>query len=698
MKTLLRISVCAGAVLGCMTGCNTPQIVNKIEQVEKIERVEKIDPTKKLVLEETRKINAEVDKFLKSNDCTSARKYLLDQKLMGDSGADCELGRVRLQLLVEKVLNKEWTCLKASLEQKYNSFKNLDSADKLNEGVAYFTKLNGSPIQSVALPHWMALAAKELPQFDYEAKRKRLNNSFAWLRDKYKAGLERLYSELIARQFTAACDKLLEQVRVELLKHNFTAARRLLGKTDNSIPSKQRPAMLAFRIGVLNTIVNPLQYEFVKNEISEKIKEFCDAEKFSEAIDYLKNYKIEGTDNEVLTSCLRAVQKEAGQTLCLGDKELEKFYAAYSKELQKLLDDRKGQWRPPADGAFAKSIVALESAMKEEIPDAKAVGDFIRKLREFIGKRNLTTGEMKSLIAWSKFGGVMSTAEVESSIKAYQEHLKTEMGHRLFMSVLQRLCTKAVATSADGVDFFDEIKKAEFYAQLKNQNADSLIRDYFNDNCGLICADYARNMRMLASGTNNLAKVDLQVLLGGAVVMGHMNVAKWAAKAGADLTALVPNLGVSPIVLAAETENRKMLAWLIENKAASKLDRDGLPAFLAAVKRNRCDMMNMIMEAGFCPTKEQNRQAVTVACEHGSGDVFMKYVESGMNPTSDDFVLAAKSGDLSIVRWFVEKGFFSVNEKNLVEAVRKCCPQEKDTKKCPHQKVREYLIKRGMQM
>ena len=303
MKTLLRISLCAGAVLGCMTGCNTPQIVNKIE------RVEKIDPTKKLVLEETRKINAEVDKFLKNNDCTSARKYLLDQKLTGDSNADRELGRVRLQLLVEKVLDKEWTCLKASLEQKYNSFKNLDSADKLNEGIAYFGKLNGSPIQSVALPQWMALAAKELP-LDYEAKRNRLNKGFSLLRDKYKADLGRLYSELIARQFIAACDKLLEQVRVELLKHDFTAARRLLGKTDNSIPSKQRPAMLAFRIGVLNTIVNPLQYEFVKNEISEKIKEFCDAEKFSEAIDYLKKYKIEGTDNEVLTSCLRAVQKK----------------------------------------------------------------------------------------------------------------------------------------------------------------------------------------------------------------------------------------------------------------------------------------------------------------------------------------------------------------------------------------------------
>lgn len=691
MKTLLRISLCAGAVLGCMTGCNTPQIVNKIE------RVEKIDPTKKLVLEEARKINAEVDRLLKNNDCTSARKYLLDQKLTGDSGADRELGRVRLQLLVEKVLDKEWTCLKASLKQKYHSFKDLDSADKLNEGIAYFGKLNGSPIPSVTLPQWMACAAKEL-SLDYEAKRNRLNKGYSLLRDDDKEDLGRLYSELIARQFNAACDKLLEQVRVELLKHDFTAARRLLGKTDNSIPSKQRPVMLAFRIGVLNTIVNPLQYEFVKNEISEKIKEFCDAEKFSEAIDYLKNYKIEGTDNEVLTYCLRAVQKEVGGALCLGDYELEKFYAVYSDELQKLLDNRKGQWRPPANGAFAKSIAALESAMKEEILDEKAVGDFIRKLREFIGKRNLTTGEMKSLIAWSRFGGVMSTAEVESSIKAYQEHLKMEMGHRLFMSVLQRLCTKAVATSPDGVDFSDEIRKAEFYSQLKSRNADSLIRGYFNDNCGLICADYARNMRMLAGGTNNLAKVDLQVLLGGAVVMGHMNVAKWAAKAGADLTAPVPKLNVSPIVLAAETENRKMLAWLIENKAASKLDRDGLPTFLAAVKRNRCDMMNMIMEAGFCPTKEQNQKAVTVACEHGSSDVFMKYVESGLNPTSDDFVLAAKSGDLSIVRWFVEKGFFSVNEKNLVEAVRKCCPQEKDAKKCPHQKVKDYLLKRGMQM
>lgn len=659
MKTLLRISVCAGAVLGCITGCNTPQIVNKIE------RVEKLDPTKKLVLEETRKINAEVDKFLKGNDCTSAQKYLLDQKLTGDSNADRELGRVRLQLLVEKVLDKEWTCLKASLEQKYNSFKNLDSADKLNEGVAYFTKLNGSPIQFVALPQWMALAVKELP-LDYEAKRNHLNKGFSLLRDKYKEDLGRLYSELIARQFTAACDKLLEQVRVELLKHNFTAARRLLGKTDNSIPSKQRTAMLAFRIGVLNTFVNPLQCQFVLADIDKKVKEFIANKKYEEGIKFLESYKIEGTENDLLLGLLRAVSTQYGYDYCCGSEELEKFFAYHAEELQKLLDVRDGAWVHPEEGKLEKAIQELEGEMKKEIPNEIAVREFINNLRGYICNRNMTTAALKEILGNKKAANIIALSILNLE-KAVKERVATKIAVLKLRASIQRPVGKI---KTDGINFQDEIYNAEKRAKEKGIEK------------GLLLCEYARLMRILSEDTDAVDKVDKQVILAGAIALARPKVARWALDAGGDFSKPFPFVKSSALVLAFETSDTETIAWVLENNANINIAQDGLVAAKVATVMNRCDFIDIVFNAGFKPTKEQSKEMLNFACAKGRDVIFEKYISKGLEPTLDDFVSAVEAGSLPIVRFFVEKKFYDVNNGRIVNAVI-----ENDKKN--YQKVKE---------
>ena len=660
MKTLLRISVCAGVVLGCMTGCNTPQIVNKIE------RVEKIDPTKKLVLEETLKITAEVDKFLKNNDCAAARKYLLDQKLTGDSNADRELGSVRLQLLVENVLDKEWTGLKASLEDKYNSFKNLDSADKLNEGITYFTKLNGSPIQSVTLPHWMALAAKEWPQLDYEAKRKRLNNSFAWLRDKYKAGLERLYSELIARQFTAACDKLLEQVRAELLKQDFTAARRLLGKTDNSIPSKQRPAMLAFRIGVLNTFVNPLQCQFVLADIDKKVKEFIANKKYEEGIKFLESYKIEGTENDLLLGLLRAVSAQYGYDYCCGSEELEKFFAYHAEELQKLLDAREGAWVHPEDGKLEKAIQKLEGEIKNEIPNEIAVREFINNLRGYICNRNMTTAALKEISGNKKVANIIALSILNLE-KAVKERVATKIAVLKLRASIQRPVGKI---KTDGINFQDEIYNAEKQAKEKGIEK------------GFLLCEYARLMRILSEDTDTVDKVDKQVILAGAIALARPKVARWALDAGGDFSKPFPFVKSSALVLAFETSDTETIAWVLENNANINIAQDGIVAAKVATVMNRCDFIDIVFNAGFKPTKEQSKEMLNFACAKGRDVIFEKYISKGFEPTLDDFVSAVEAGCLPIVRFFVEKKFYDVNNGRIVNAVI-----ENDKKN--YQKVKE---------
>ena len=107
---------------------------------------------------------------------------------------------------------------------------------------------------------------------------------------------------------------------------------------------------------------------------------------------------------------------------------------------------------------------------------------------------------------------------------------------------------------------------------------------------------------------------------------------------------------------------------------------------------NRCDFIDVVFDAGFKPTKDQSKEMLNFACAKGRDVIFEKYISKGLEPTLDDFVSAVEAGSLPIVRFFVEKKFYDVNNVRIVNAV---IESEKKTKE---KAVKNYLIDRGMQL
>ena len=228
-RSTFYVIVCFLLSALCVVGCNTAQIIN-------------IDPAKQIAQDESVKIRAEVEKRLKNNDIKGAEAFLLNEVLVGNSAADRELGRVRLLLLLDKVLDFQWAELKNNLEKNYNRVKKCTTVKEVQVGIVYFEKLPDNPIQVAKLPFWMQAANKEFSN-KYEEKCNKINAAYNTLKDNYTAKLQEYLLLLENRDFQLACNQLLEKVRATLVKNDYVASRKLLSETPNAITERFRPAM-----------------------------------------------------------------------------------------------------------------------------------------------------------------------------------------------------------------------------------------------------------------------------------------------------------------------------------------------------------------------------------------------------------------------------------------------------------------------
>ena len=648
----------------CVVGCNTAQIIN-------------IDPAKQIAQDETVKIRAEVEKLLKNNNIKGAQSFLLNEVLVGNSAADRELGRVCLLLLVDKVLDYQWAELKNNLEKSYNRFKKCDTVKEVQVGVAYFERLPDNPIQVSVLPFWMKTANKEFSN-KYEEKCNKINAAYNMLKASYKTKLQEYLLFLEKRDFNLVCNQLLENVRAVLIKNNYTAARKLLSETPDLITARFRPAMLAFRIGVLNTFVNPLQCQFVLADIDKKVKEFIANKKYEEGIKFLESYKIEGTENDLLLGLLRAVSAQYGYDYCCGSEELEKFFAYHAEELQKLLDVREGAWVHPEEGKLEKAIQELEGEMKKEIPNEIAVREFINNLRGYICNRNMTTVALKEILGNKKAANIIALSILNLE-KAVKERVATKIAVLKLRASIQRPVGKI---KTDGINFQDEIYNAEKQAKEKGIEK------------GFLLCEYARLMRILSEDTDAVDKVDKQVILAGAIALARPKVARWALDAGGDFSKPFPFVKSSALVLAFETSDTETIAWVLENNANINIAQDGIVAVKVATVMNRCDFIDIVFDAGFKPAKEQSKEMLNFACTKGRDVIFEKYISKGFEPTLDDFVSAVEAGCLPIVRFFVEKKFYDVNNVRIVNAVMANDQKAKESEKMVHNLVNFFAEKK----
>jgi hypothetical protein len=270
--------------------------------------------------------------------------------------------------------------------------------------------------------------------------------------------------------------------------------------------------------------------------------------------------------------------------------------------------------------------------------------------------------------------------------KAVKERVATKIAVLKLRASIQRPVGKI---KTDGINFQDEIYNAEKQAKEKGIEK------------GFLLCEYARLMRILSEDTDAVDKVDKQVILAGAIALARPKVARWALDAGGDFSKPFPFVKSSALVLAFETSDTETIAWVLENNANINIAQDGIVAAKVATVMNRCDFIDIVFNTGFKPAKEQSKEMLNFACVKGRDVIFEKYISKGFEPTLDDFVSAVEAGCLPIVRFFVEKKFYDVNNGRIVNAV---IESEKKTKekevfeKTAHGAVKNYLVDRGMQL
>ena len=714
----------ATSSLPCIIGCNTPAPVVNAETAR--QSVVKVDLAKQIAQNEATRINAKVEEFLNAANFSEAQKFCVEYALSGNSEADKEIGRLRL-LLLEKIWNCRWAKTKLAMESKFVEYQKADIVAAAVVGMEYFSRLSDVLIPVVKIPYWMDVADKDLP-VAIDSKRNKINGAYKVLLGSYGQQLALLRTKLEERDFRLECDRLLGEVRAALQKQDFVSARSLLWGRNKNIAERLQPTMLAFRIGVLNTFVNPLHLVCIVDDINNTVNGLMKAGKFDEALKFLDAYAVEGTENKLLEELLEVVKKEYGETYLVGEKELSAFFRIHAEELQMLLDARVGAWKHPADGSLEKALEALAKGMKDEVLDEGAIKSYISNIRKSIVARNVTTAALKDRLAKLKRerkikDSAVSSTKLEESVEKVKAQKRVVVklqatgkidfagkiyaAERAAIMAAERAseASKRIADAEDAKVELAEAETAKAKALTKSEavEAKMVVAEKISkalstaesavgakaiveqeSRKGLLLAEYARNMRKIEASTNSWDGVDKQVVLSAAIILEHYPIVEFATESGADVSCASPFVNDSPFVLAIKGGHRKMLAYLIENKAASNLERDGMVAMKQAILMNRADLVDLVYEVGFAPSSAQNEELMNFVCANGRDQVFFKLLgEKGMKPKYDDYVSAAKAGNVPIVRWFVEKKFYSVND----EKVRSVAVGP----------AKDYLIERGMQ-
>ena len=236
-------------------------------------------------------------------------------------------------------------------------------------------------------------------------------------------------------------------------------------------------------------------------------------------------------------------------------------------------------------------------------------------------------------------------------------------------------------------------------------------------------AEYARLLRIKRDGLQ-LTQADWTNIVVGAVAVGRVNVLGWAFPhvMDIDIVSELDSRRRTPLLWALGDQNSEILdcVWnshpsfdICDANGATPLhyavrrgslrdvdrcltlmtnmvnvaDSNGETPIYAAISLSRLDLVEKLIEAKarMDIKRKDGLSPFAYACVRGELAVLELLERHGANPTADDFTKAIRHGHLEIVKWFVEKMHFSVNDR-MVLAIS---PKDMDLR------VREYLLKRG---
>ena len=460
------------------------------------------------------------------------------------------------------------------------------------------------------------------------------------------------------------CNDLWTQVKPFLVKHDYHSARRVALSERDKVDAEIGDMVLSFRVGLVTSIINPAELEWRIDELSKKVETFCTAGDFQSAYAALEKEKSRWNDAEFtdVHAALSKVHKELG-ALYYSDSAAKAYVDKHRARIEKLINDRKGGL--VMRQGVSSEIDRLEAIIKEAMPKEQrsAVDEIIKGMKSDLGIRNLTTLSLDRSMA-------TSVGSMRDAVKGGQRRFDEIVAIR-FASIRAKIAIRQAI--AQGIDLTDEIDAMEI-AAIRNLSGR-----------GGLFAECARGLRTLFPA-NSTGQLDYQDLLSAAVLLNRRELMEMAIKCGADAKNKASHdpAKTPPLLLAAEVGSKSSIAWLCDKGAQEQLPHLSMAALKIAVKKNRLDLFKYLQKIGCSLANDDVQGVFALCCETGADNLHEYLCSIGAKPTTPDFVKAVKADNLIIVKWFVEKHYFSVNEPGVAAASKDCLG------------VRNYLHGRGM--
>ncbi len=540
---------------------------------------------------------------------------------------------------------------------------------------------------------------------------------------------------------------LVEQVRANIEKGDWDAARALIRDEPRVGQPDVDLFIFAARVGLLNSEINPAQLKALIAEIEEKYAGFfpgmnseelskwmtanfpADAD-YDKATDVLAKMEackawLDGYSPVVIDDYVKIaemLQNSASMMKELGmsNDEAQRAVVDVQKQLQDILDKRAGSFKEEKELDYTK----LEKSLKDL---ASAILD--QKMEE--------TQYPAALLAYMKDWAnrkpeMLTTYEMNQQLLALRKNLLAKMTVAI-NPVKEKVCIEAeklaykklVAEMDRAVNFNTQISLAKDALERGLARSSEGYKLVLGSQCfHPVIGEYIRSFRMLKKNAE-LTTDQKQTLLVGGVWLNQPVVVEWALKLGADINAsasrdklarpallVAIRLGYTDLIrlllekgalanvadaeqnnvlhYAARLGSLDLIAVALKSNDVNAANAIGQTALFAPAALNHLDQLKALLDAG-ADAKIADMKGMTafdVACDAKSMLVLDALLEAGSPLSKGAFCRAVRDNDLALTKWFVNHGV-DVNGNGVMQAAA----EARDVDHRPE--VYDYLVRQG---
>ncbi|MCR5413379.1 MAG: ankyrin repeat domain-containing protein [Kiritimatiellae bacterium] len=457
----------------------------------------------------------------------------------------------------------------------------------------------------------------------------------------------------------------------------------------------------ATRIGLLNSVVNPNQYESLCKEIDAKIAAFMESEDYEGLNAYVEGYPyVHDTYGQILAALEEIKSAMAG--LGIAETPATGYITSVTARIAEIMEKRTGTYSPgkqdPDLAELEKALAELQNGFIAQYYNSDAAKAFCDRVRAEI-LAMLAKNELESMTTWEM--NELLRARLVKPLQGLAELAAARDARR---------AREAYAALLEAID-----AEVSFDSQI------AIAEDAISKQLGIVCpvayldmnavlGDYARIVRLMKRGAevsaddattllvgaaylNQPAMFDRAIELGAvvdkpakrdprkrpallvAIETGHNAfISKINAADGSQT--VVDASGNTALHYAMRRGNLRVAKALLSQVDVKAVNTQGETALFTAVRRNQAAPVKFLAES-IADESERNAyvlmknaagdDAFEAACKANAHAVLSVLESAGADYGEDDLVEAAKNDRLAIAQWLVERGL-DVNAEGVMAA------------------------------